>query len=136
MSEPVPILPAWPTKNCFKASILSSESMLWAWPGRIQSPSVEQGPRARSRLTGQEGRAQLTARFTRAAIRSSSAEVSSVSAKSVGHMVPSSRFALLLNPSVAYRVLNSSVRMLLDLADSIYSLRSSVLTFEKECLDG
>ena len=49
---------------------------------------------------------QLTALFTRAAIRSSSAAVNSMSAKDDGHMAPSSRFALSLNPSVAYRDLN------------------------------
>ena len=45
---------------------------------------------------------QLTAFFTSAAILASSAAVSSVSAKAVGHMAPSSRFALSLKPSVAY----------------------------------
>src|SRR6266511_1729857 len=50
--------------------------------------------------------AQLTAFFTSAAILSSSAAVNSVSAKAVGHMAPSSRFALSLKPSVAYLVLN------------------------------
>jgi hypothetical protein len=39
--------------------------------------------------------AQLTAFFTRAAIFFSSAAVSFVSAKEVGHMLPSSRFACL-----------------------------------------
>src|ERR1700722_13829779 len=49
---------------------------------------------------------QLTACFTNSAIRASSVAVSSVSAKEVGHMAPSSRFALSLKPSVAYLALN------------------------------
>src|SRR5215217_7334882 len=49
---------------------------------------------------------QLTAFFTSAASRASSAAVNSVSAKEVGHMVPLSRFATSLKPNVAYRELN------------------------------
>ena len=49
---------------------------------------------------------QLTAFFTSAAIRASSAAVNSVSAKAVGHMVPSSRFAATSKPNVAYLDLN------------------------------
>ena len=49
---------------------------------------------------------QLTAFFTSAPILASSAAVNSFSAKAVGHMAPSSRFALSLKPSVAYLVLN------------------------------
>ncbi len=51
---------------------------------------------------------QATALFTRVAILASSAGVRSFSAKSVGHMWPSSRFASSLKPSVVYRVLNFS----------------------------
>jgi len=46
-------------------------------------------------------RPQLTALFTSATIRASSSAVTSVSAKSVGHIVPSSRCALSLKPRVA-----------------------------------
>ena len=49
---------------------------------------------------------QLAAFFTSALILASSAAVSSFSAKAVGHMWPSSRFALSLKPIVAYLVLN------------------------------
>jgi hypothetical protein len=49
---------------------------------------------------------QLTAFFTSAPILASSAAVNSVSAKEVGHMVPSSRFASSLKPNVAYLELN------------------------------
>src|SRR6266487_2470926 len=49
---------------------------------------------------------QLTAFFTSAPILASSAVVNSFSAKEVGHMAPSSRFALSLKPNVAYLVLN------------------------------
>src|SRR5262245_21515091 len=53
-------------------------------------------------------RHQLTALFTSPVIRFSSAAVSFFNAKSVGHMWPSSRFALSLKPSVAYLDLNLS----------------------------
>jgi hypothetical protein len=49
---------------------------------------------------------QLTAFFTSAPILASSAAVNSVSAKEVGHMAPSSRFAVALKPNVAYLSLN------------------------------
>src|SRR6266404_8656761 len=49
---------------------------------------------------------QLTAFLTSAAILASSAAVNSLSAKAVGHMAPSSRFAWCIKPSVAYLVLN------------------------------
>jgi hypothetical protein len=49
---------------------------------------------------------QLTAFFTSAAILFSSAGVSSLSAKKVGHMLPSSRFAESLKPNVAYLSVN------------------------------
>src|SRR5881398_3442899 len=49
---------------------------------------------------------QLTAFFTSAPILASSAAVNSLSAKEVGHMAPSSRFASSLKPNVAYLVLN------------------------------
>ena len=48
----------------------------------------------------------LTALFTSAPILFSSASLSSVSAKLVGHMVPSSRFAASSNQNVAYLDLN------------------------------
>jgi hypothetical protein len=44
--------------------------------------------------------------LTRAPILASSSAVSLVRAKPAGHMVPSSRFAWSLKPSVAYRPLN------------------------------
>src|SRR5829696_2237540 len=50
--------------------------------------------------------AQPTAFFTSAPILASSAAVNSLSAKEVGHMAPSSRFALSLKLNVAYLVLN------------------------------
>src|SRR5256885_6954220 len=61
------------------------------WPKA--SPGVELSP-------------QLTAFFTSAPILASSAAVNSVRAKAVGHMAPSSRFALSLKPNVAYLELN------------------------------
>src|SRR6266705_4961754 len=49
---------------------------------------------------------QLTAFLTSAPILVSSAAVNSFSAKAVGHMAPSSRFASCMKPNVAYLVLN------------------------------
>jgi hypothetical protein len=49
---------------------------------------------------------QLTAFFTSALILASSMAVNSFSAKEVGHMAPSSRFAVSLKPNVAYLELN------------------------------
>src|SRR5437867_9381369 len=49
---------------------------------------------------------QLTAFFTSALILASSVAVNSFSAKTTGHIAPSSRFAASLKPNVAYRVLN------------------------------
>src|SRR5262249_28343842 len=49
---------------------------------------------------------QFAAFFTSAPILASSAAVNSFSAKAVGHMAPSSRFASSLKPNVAYLVLN------------------------------
>jgi hypothetical protein len=57
---------------------------------------------------GQTACPQLTACFTSATIFASSAAVNSFSAKATGHAVPSSRCALSLKPSVAYRALNFS----------------------------
>jgi hypothetical protein len=56
-------------------------------------------------MRGQCG-TQLTARFTSGPVLASLSAVSSVSAKEVGHMVPSSSFASSLKPNVAYRELN------------------------------
>src|SRR5215211_6571632 len=55
---------------------------------------------------GRELSPQLTAFFTSATIRFSSAGVSSLSAKEVGHMLPSSRFAASWKPNVEYLELN------------------------------
>ncbi len=61
---------------------------------------------ATRRGAGLRSWAQLTALFTSAPIFASSAAVNSFSAKEVGHMAPSSRFAASLKPSVAYLELN------------------------------
>jgi hypothetical protein len=49
---------------------------------------------------------QLAAFFTSAAILASTAVVNSVKAKAVGHMAPSSSFAVSWKPNVAYLDLN------------------------------
>src|SRR5260370_37550261 len=53
---------------------------------------------------------QLTAFFTSVPILASAAAVNSFSAKATGHTVPPSRFALSLNPHVAYLALNLCAR--------------------------
>src|SRR5918996_1552849 len=74
------------------------------------SPHGNASSDRRSRLGGPGGELshQLTAFFTSAPILFSSAAVSFFSAKEVGHMLPSSRFASSLKPSVAYLDLNLS----------------------------
>jgi hypothetical protein len=57
---------------------------------------------------------QLTAFFTSAPILASSAAVNSFSAKAVGHMAPSSRFASCMKPNVAYLVLREEKSTQLD----------------------
>src|SRR5690348_8377588 len=70
-------------------------------------PACHHGPRTVCRADGElRARPQLTAFFTSATILASSAAVNSCSAKAIGHIAPSSRFAVSLKPSVAYRVLN------------------------------
>src|SRR5438105_10520962 len=69
-------------------------------------PSRANRPRADGAPASPASGPQLTAFFTSAPILASSAAVSSFSAKEVGHIAPSSRFALSLKPNVAYLVLN------------------------------
>src|SRR5262249_12462636 len=73
-------------------------------PGALRSQKAT--PRAGSAAAAWFGVPQLTAFLTSAPILASSAAVHSFSAKAVGHMAPSSRFASSLKPSVAYLVLN------------------------------
>ncbi len=79
----------------------------------LESPAATHGDEPRIPDLGEDHRLQalrpqLTAFFTSATILASSAAVNFVSAKDVGHMVPSSRFASSLKPNVAYRDLNLS----------------------------
>lgn len=70
-------------------------------------PSFHAGrPPRRARSTATRALRQPIACFTSAVILASSAAVHAVSANAVGHIAPSSRCALSLKPSVAYRVLN------------------------------
>src|ERR687893_765705 len=73
--------------------------------GERQSPTIGSGA-TRWAVPGASPTLELTAFFTSWPIRASSAAVSSVTAKAVGHMVPSSRVAESLKPTVAYRALN------------------------------
>src|SRR5690606_13487870 len=72
---------------------------------RCYPPGRDGRERPRPGAAGLPG-GQLTAFFTSSAILASVSGVSSVSANAVGHIVPSSRFALSLKPNVAYLVLN------------------------------
>jgi hypothetical protein len=78
--------------------------MSWMSPTQL----AERQARATRVLDGSSGRLQLTAFFTSAATFFSAAGVSSVRAKAVGHIVPSSRFAASSKPNVAYLELNFS----------------------------
>jgi hypothetical protein len=77
-------------------------------PVRGVTVRIEAAPYSSEEFLGAKGllSPQLTAFFTSAAIFASSAAVSSFSAKEVGHMLPSSRFAESLKPNVAYLSLN------------------------------
>jgi hypothetical protein len=76
------------------AAFAASPGSLGVAVGNVQRPAtVSFGLRASP---------QLTALFTSAAIRFSSAAVNSVSAQAVGHMVPSSRLAASWTPNVEY----------------------------------
>src|SRR5215218_6910280 len=84
------------------AVLLLPDHRSTAWPrrGRLRGRSDQAGSRA------QELGSELTALFTSAPILASSVAVNSFSAKEVGHMAPSPRFASSLKPNVAYLVLN------------------------------
>src|SRR5688572_10537170 len=80
-------------------------------PMLMLSPSVTWGRlRGRSDRAGRGAQelAQPTALFASVPILASSAAVNSFSAKEVGHMAPSSRFAASVKLNVAYLVLNFS----------------------------
>src|SRR3984893_11095613 len=75
--------------------------------GEVETGVLENEARAVAVRFESEGHPpQLTAFYTSAPIRASSAAVNSFSAKAVGHMAPSSRFASCMKPNVAYLVLN------------------------------
>jgi hypothetical protein len=78
------------------------------WKGECSSAYEDAcaGSQQSKRVRGNEHGPHFTALFTSAAILFSSAAVSSISAKDVGHMPPSSRFAWSLKPNVAYLDLN------------------------------
>ena len=81
--------------------------MIQWWTGPLPMRAIYR--RAGStREHAKTARPQLTAFFTSAPIFASSAAVNPFTAKAVGHMAPSSRFATSLKPRVAYLVLNFS----------------------------
>jgi len=88
------------------SSISSSVTRPWSASTPRWIPAERQAWRRARTGDGALRCPQLTAFFTRAVIRFSSAAVIFVSAKDVGHIVPSSRFASALKPSVAYLSLN------------------------------
>ena len=75
-------------------------------PSLLQSRSPKFGIYGKRSIRRQESTRQFTAFCTSSLIFISISGVNFVSAKAVGHMTPSSRFAWSLNPSVAYRALN------------------------------
>src|SRR5574341_230369 len=77
--------------------VFNKEDEIVGFVGATEDPRA--GPRG-------ELSPQLTAFFTSTPILASSAAVNSFSAKAVGHMAPSSRFATSLKPNVAYLALN------------------------------
>src|SRR3989304_4331378 len=84
----------WKSWRALAASSYSARRMeIVGFVGATEDPRA--GP-------GGELSPQLTAFFTSAPIFASSAAVISFSAKEVGHMAPSSRFASSLKPNVAY----------------------------------
>lgn len=95
----------WPAASSLGCSTEPGQLEELARPCRVLVFSVEATEEARAGSSGALS-PQLTACFTRALIRSSSAAVNSFSAKEVGHMAPSSRFASSLKPSVVYLDLN------------------------------
>src|SRR2546421_10623258 len=87
----------------------------WTLPvgrSRVAAPSEASGVRAghawvdHALKSAADTRPQLTAFLTSALILASSVAVNSFSAKTTGHIAPSSMFAASLKPSVAYLVLN------------------------------
>lgn len=68
---------------------------------RRHSSEVTYDPTWRNSVRTFPGAPQLTACFTSALIHASTSAVTSVRAKPAAHIVPSSRFAWSLNPSVA-----------------------------------
>jgi hypothetical protein len=103
---------SWIPNPAFGASLRGADEIAWyttAWFDKYVTTTSRSTPRltvSERPQSGGELGPQLTAFFTRAPILFSSATVSSFSAKDVGHMAPSSRFALSLKPSVAYLDLN------------------------------
>src|SRR5271157_442822 len=92
-----------PRKHFLPADLSSPERLFAPGLGDVKVGMLEED--ARSVAVGLLS-PQLTAFFTSAPILASSAAVNSFSAKAVGHMAPSSRFAWCMKPNVAYLVLN------------------------------
>ena len=90
----------WPSSSQGLALLASQRGHRPPLRSRAGSPSGFSRPR------WSELSPQLTAFFTSATIRFSSAAVNSFSAKEVGHMAPSSRFAASWKPNVEYLELN------------------------------
>src|SRR5215471_17358425 len=86
---------------------LSLDRLIAPRPGEVETGVLEnEAPAVAVRFESEGHPPQLTAFFTSAPILASSAAVNAFSAKAVGHMAPSSRFAWSLKPNVAYLVLN------------------------------
>ncbi len=96
-------------RRTFYESVEALQTDLDAWLIYYNTERSRASRKAKSAPTACRAfdvRPQLTAFFTSAAILASAAAVNSFSAKAVGHMSPSSRFASSLKPNVAYLALN------------------------------
>jgi hypothetical protein len=87
-AEPVSRASCTRIRSWLSATYASAISLPFSWPSAFSCPD-EPGP-------------HLTAFLTSAAIFFSSAGVNSSSAKEVGHILPSSRFAASWKPNVEY----------------------------------
>ena len=99
-----PILTQRRTEAPARGPLWAAAGIVFAAPRRTRPP--RRGARGRPRT--RELSPQLTAFFTSLPIFASSVAVNFFSAKDVGHMAPSSRFAVSLKPNVAYLDLNLS----------------------------
>src|SRR6266508_1179144 len=102
----LPRTPGW-ARRVLRGGLIGRSRSVGTTSSRPPLAFISSLRRRRGLSCGERGGSpQLIAFFTSATIRFSSAAVSSLSAKAVGHMLPSSRFAASWKPNVEYLVLN------------------------------